>query len=448
MIRSGLLMLLALMLSSNTAHAQTDSVMVYAERQEWASAIRQLSISLQNDPANPELRFRMGQVLAWSGDYSGSIRTIRLLVADVPSYGEAIILLARVHSWNQDFDQAKALYASVSKTDPSYPDALAGLAQVSFYQGDLNTAYVATNDVLRSYPSNETARLVRESIRKGMRPESETRIQSPWDSDGNSTLILTETVGFSVRPGWSGSLRFRAVDNGTSVFGLTGGTRWNRYSAALGVNAYRQAKRLDLDASFSATFTSLIVFANRYGLFDTQTLIDRSISVTELGATHLYRRATHTLASTSTLAAYSSGNRRVNVSLDYGKAIALGDLTLTPGVAASVSSFLKNDPTGGFFAPKWWSVNTAKLSSIYRPASSAFNASLSVQAGAQTIAPYDAARIGPEFSYALDASVGYTPSQDLQIDAGYLYSTLVNTTSQGGGAFWAQRLSLRAYLRF
>jgi len=448
MIRSGLLMLMSLLLSTHAAHAQTDSVTVYVERQEWTSAIRHLQTSLTNDPANPELRFRLGQVLAWSGDYATSIQVLRVLLNDVPTYGEATILLARVHSWKLDFEQAKALYASVSKTDASYPDAQAGLAQISFYQGDLNAAYVAAGDVLRSYPANETARLVRESIQRGMRPDSETRIQSPWDSDGNSTLIVTETVGFSLRPGLTNTIRFRAVDTGTSVFGLTGGAKWNRYSASLGVNAYRQAKRLDLDASISARFTSIIVFANRYGLFDTQALIDRSISVTEVGATHLYRRATHTLASTSTLAAYSSGNQRVSASLDYGKAIALGDLTLTPGATSSFSSFLKNDPTGGFFAPKWWSVNTAKLSSVYSPASSAFNMSMSAQAGMQTIAPYNAERIGPDFSYAIDLSVGFVPSQDLQIEAGYMYSTLVNATSQGGGAYWAQRLSLRAFLRF
>jgi hypothetical protein len=74
--------------------------------------------------------------------------------------------------------------------------------------------------------------------------------------------------------------------------------------------------------------------------------------------------------------------------------------------------------------------------------------SMSAQAGMQTIAPYNAERIGPDFSYAIDLSVGFVPSQDLQIEAGYMYSTLVNATSQGGGAYWAQRLSLRAFLRF
>lgn len=448
MIRFGLLLLMSLWMGQHSAIAQTDSVMVYVERQDWASALRHVNTSLSHEPTNPELRFRLGQVLAWSGDTSESIRVLRSLLKDVPSYGEATILLARVHSWATDFDQAEALYRSVSKTDASYPDALAGLAQLAFYRGDLNTAYVASGDVLRSYPTNETARLVRESIRQGMRPDSETRIQAPWDSDGNSALILTETVGFSVRPGWTGTLRFRAVDNGTSVFGWSGGTRWNRYAASLGVNAYRQAKRLDLDASLSARFSSLVVFANRYGLFDTQTLIDRSVSVTEAGATHLYRRAALTLASTSTLAAYSTGNQRVSASLDLGQAFALGDLTLTPGVTASFSSFLKNDPTGGFFAPKWWSVNTAKLQSVYSPASFPVQASLAVQVGAQTIAPYDAVRIGPDLSYAIDASVGYAPSQDLQIEAGYMISTLVNTTSQGGGSYRAQRLGLRAYIRF
>jgi len=447
MIRTGLL-LLALTLGSLVAHAQTDSVSVYVERQQWSEAIRHLNTSLKTEPANPELRFRLGQVLAWSGDFNGSVTQLRALLADVPRYGEATILLARVHSWMGEFDQSKALYASVANTDPSYPDALAGLAQVAFYQGDLNTAYVAAGDVLRSYPSNETARTVRESIRKGMRPDSETRIMNPWDSDGNTTWMVTETVGFSVRPGLNGFVRFRAVDNGTSVFGWTGGARWNRFSASLGLNAYRQAKRLDLDASVSARFSDVIVFANRYGLYDTPLLIERAVSVTELGATHLVRRDALILASTSTLAAYSTGNRRLSASIDLGRAFALGDLTLTPGATTSMSAFLKNDPTGGFFAPKWWSVTTGRLQTVYTPAASAFFVSLNAQSGVQMIAPYDAERIGPDLSYAVDANVGYAPSQDLQIEAGYMYSTLVNATTQATGSYWAQRLALRIFLRF
>lgn len=447
MTRPGLL-LFTLILLARAANAQTDSVAVFVERQQWPEAIAYLNTALKANPTDAELRFRMGQVLAWSGDYSGSISTLRSLLSDVPTYGEATILLARVHSWKQDFAQAETLYSSVAPSDPSYPDARAGLAQLAYYRGDLNAAYVASTDVLNAYPGNETATLVRESIRKGMRPDSETRFQAPWDSDGNSALILTETVGFTVRPGLSGVVRFRAVDNGSTVFGWSAGARWNRYSASLGVNAYRQAARLDLDASLSARFTSFVVFANRYGLFDTRTLIDRSVSVTELGATHLYRRGTQSLASTSTLAAYSTGNRRVSASLDYGKSHAFGDVTLTPGATTTFSSFLNNDPTGGFFAPKWWSVNTAKLTSVYSPAFSAFHASLTAHLGVQTIAPYGAERIGPDLSYALDASIGYSPSQDLQIETGYLFSTLINTTSQGGTSYWAQRLGVRLFIRF
>jgi tetratricopeptide (TPR) repeat protein len=447
MIRTGLL-LMALILGPIAAQAQTDSVSVYVEREQWADAIRHLNTSLLADPANPELRFRLGQVLAWSGDFKGAVTHIRALINDVPTYGEATILLARVHSWMGEFDQAHALYSSVAKTDPAYPDALAGLAQLAFYRGDLNTAYVAANDVLRSYPGNETAKAVRESIRKGMRTESETRVMNPWDSDGNSTWMVTETVGFSIRPGFNGFVRVRAVDNGSSVFGWTGGARWNRFSASLGLNAYRQAKRLDLDASVSARFSNLLIFANRYGLYDTPVLIERAVSVTELGASHLMRRGTLALASTSTLAAYSTGNQRVSASVDLGKALALGDITLTPGATTSMSAFLKNDPTGGFFAPKWWSVTTARLQSVYAPASSPIFLSLNAQSGVQLIAPYDAERIGPDLSYAIDASVGYAPDQDVQIEAGYLYSTLVNATTQAGGSYWAQRLSLRVFLRF
>lgn len=447
MTRLGLLLLL-LLLTPIAAAAQTDPVSAAVERKDWPEAIRLLRTDLDADPGNPEIRFRMGQVTAWSGDFSGSILILRRLIEDVPTYGEAIILLARVHAWKGDFAQSEALYGSVARTDPSFPDALAGLAQLAYYRGDLNTAYVATSHILRSYPGNETALLVRDAIRRGMRTESEFRVLTPWDSDGNSTWILSEQVEFSLRPGVRSLVRFRAVDNGSAVFGGSGGIRWNRYSASLGLNAYRQAARFDIDASVSARFANTTVFGNRYGLFDTPTLIARSVSVTELGAAHLYRRGTITLATTSTLASYSTGNQRAALSVDLIRALPFGDFTVSPGATLAASGFLKNDPTGGFFAPKWWSVNTANLTTVYSPAASAFQLSLSTHAGVQSIAPYDAERIGPDFSYALDARASYVPSQDLQIDAGYMVSTLVGSTTQASDSYRAQRLGLRLFIRF
>ncbi len=443
----GLLLLMFVILPL-TASAQTDSVRVYVERQDFQSAIRLLDSVLTQDPENPELRYRLAQVTAWSGAYPSAIAILRKLVADIPSYSEAVVLLARVHSWNADYNQAETLYRSIVKEDPAYGDAQAGLAQLAFYKGALNEAYVLSNSVLVDFPENEVALQVRNSIQKGMRPESETQWMMPWDSEGNRGWVVSESVGFALRPGLGAFVKLRAVDNGASVFSWTGGARWSRYSASLGANAYRQTRRIDLEFSGSARFANSVIFANRYGLFDSQALIDRNVSITEIGGIHLYRRATQTLTSTSTFAAYSTGNQRIAVSLDYDKSFVLGEVTFRPGAVTSVSSFLKNDPTGGFFAPKWWNVSALKAATNYRPATSRFHASLTAQLGAQTIAPYGAERIGPDLSYSFDLSAGYTPSQDLQIVAGYLYSTLLNTTSQANDSYWAQRLGIRVFIRF
>ncbi len=454
MMRSGLLVLM-LVLSLRPAFAQTDSLTIFIERQDWGQAILLLNARLIERPGNADIRFKKAQVTAWSGDFRSAIVQLRALTSEYPEYTDAVILLARTHSWDGDYDAAETLYRRVQQSDPQYADALAGLAQVAFYRGDLTSAYVQTSSILNRYPTNDIAKLVRSSIQQGMKPESITSIIMPWDSDENRANLFSERLQFGWRPDVTAQMRFTAVNSlsgrfntDEQAYAMLGGAQYQRYTALIGGTYYPSSSKMDLSYSMSARFTDIIFYSNRYGLFDTPSLIARHVSLTELGATHLLLRGAHTLVSTATLATISIGNQTATASLDYSWSRQSGDFTLTPGAASRFTTFLKDDPTGGIFAPKWWNTTTAKLISAYRPASSRFFAESTANLGLQTVAPYGAPISGPELSYAVDLRVGYAANQDLLIEAGYLYSTLLNTTTQAADQYWVQRLGITVTARF
>ncbi len=454
MMRSGLLILM-LVLSFRPASAQTDSLTIYIERQNWEQAIILLNARLQESPGDADIRFRKAQVTAWSGDFRSAIVQLRALTNEYPEYTDAVILLARTHSWNGDYATAETIYRRVPESDPQYADALAGLAQVAFYRGDLTSAYVQTSSILDKYPSNTIARMVRTSIQQGMKPESITSIVMPWDSDENRAYLFSERIRFGWRPDVTAQVRFTAVNSLSDRFNtdeqayvMMGGAQYQRYTVLIGGTYYPGSSSLDFSYAMSARFANVIIYSNRYGFFDTPGLIARNVSLTELGASHLLLRGAHTLVSNASLAAISTGNQTAAASLDYSWSRQSGDITLTPGAASRFTTFLKDDPTGGIFAPKWWNTTTARLIAAYRPASSRFFAESTANLGLQTVAPYDAPISGPELSYAIELRVGYAANQDLLIEAGYMYSTLLSTTTQSADQYWVQRLGLTVTARF
>lgn len=454
MMRYGLLLLM-LVLSAHRASAQTDSLTIHIDRQDWQKAILLLNERLRESPGDVDIRFRKAQVTAWSGDFRSAIVQLRALTNEYPEYTDAVILLARTHSWNGDFTTAETIYRRVPESDPQHADALAGLAQVAFYRGDLTTAYVQSGVILKDYPANEIAKHVRSSIQQGMKPESVSSVSYPWDSEENRSYLVGERLSFGWRPDVTAQFRLTAVNSLSDVlntdeqaFGMLGGAQFQRYTALIGGTYYLGRSNMQLSYSMSARFANLLVYSNRYGLFDTPGLISRSVSLTELGATHLLHRGAHTLTSTASLATISTGNQTAAASLDYAWSRQAGDFTLTPGATSRFTTFLKDDPTGGIFAPKWWNSTTAKMNAAFRPASSRFFAESTVNLGMQFVAPYGTPISGPDLSYAIELRVGYAANQDLLFEAGYLYSTLLSTTTQTADHYWVQRIGLTITARF
>ncbi len=97
------------------------------ERGDYAEAARLGLTELQRDTANPELRLRVANSLAWTGQYAPAIRQYESL-ADTPLAAQASIGLGNVYLWSGRAHLADPLYRRALNADPTNADALQGLA--------------------------------------------------------------------------------------------------------------------------------------------------------------------------------------------------------------------------------------------------------------------------------------------------------------------------------
>ena len=97
------------------------------ERGDYAEAARRGLMELQRDPRDHELRFRVANSLAWTGQYREAVHQYELL-ADTPHAASASIGLANVYVWSGRPHRADPLFRRVLTGEPTNPDALQGLA--------------------------------------------------------------------------------------------------------------------------------------------------------------------------------------------------------------------------------------------------------------------------------------------------------------------------------
>ncbi len=112
---------------ASTSAATTPTSAQAYERGDYADAARRGLTELQRDPRDHELRFRVANSLAWTGQYREAVQQYELL-ADSPRAASASIGLANVYVWSGRPHRADPLFRRVLNGEPSNPDALQGLA--------------------------------------------------------------------------------------------------------------------------------------------------------------------------------------------------------------------------------------------------------------------------------------------------------------------------------
>ncbi len=106
--------------------AAATAVQAY-ERGAYAEAAQRGLMELQRDPRDHELRFKVANSLAWTGQYREAVQQYELLT-DTPRAASASIGLANVYVWSGRPHLADPLFRRVLTGEPSNPDALQGLA--------------------------------------------------------------------------------------------------------------------------------------------------------------------------------------------------------------------------------------------------------------------------------------------------------------------------------
>ncbi len=97
------------------------------ERGDYAEAARLGLTELERNTTNPELRLRVANSLAWTGQYGQAIRQYESL-ADTPLAAQASVGLGNVYLWSGRAHLADPLFRRALNTDPANADALRGLA--------------------------------------------------------------------------------------------------------------------------------------------------------------------------------------------------------------------------------------------------------------------------------------------------------------------------------
>lgn len=197
------------------------------------------------DPEDTDLKLEEAQILAWQGRLRAALARYDSVTAQYPDRRDAALARARTLAWANRFDAADSSYAAwlardpddlaaqsgraqvwawrgefkraergyraVLQADPRSVDALVGLAQLHYWQGRTGVAQREAGRALSLDSTNVGARQLVQTIRTGLRPSLEFRVEYTGDSDHNTgwTESATAEVGLApgVRATMSGGLR-------------------------------------------------------------------------------------------------------------------------------------------------------------------------------------------------------------------------------------------------
>ena len=126
----------------------------HAAARRFGEAIRDYERLLALVPGDTEVRARLAQLQAWSGNYDKAIVLYREVVARRPRDPGPRSDLADVLTWSNRLEEAERLYEQVLASDPGHHEALKGLARARLLRGDAASAGAVIDRALRLYPDD------------------------------------------------------------------------------------------------------------------------------------------------------------------------------------------------------------------------------------------------------------------------------------------------------
>lgn len=115
------------------------------------TAIRELKLVLNRDPANLDARVQLARIYSWNGQIGRAVDEADTVLMVAPHDKETLLVKANALEWDDRFDEAIPIYRKVIERDGDF-SARVGLASSTLYKGDraeserLARALTASND--------------------------------------------------------------------------------------------------------------------------------------------------------------------------------------------------------------------------------------------------------------------------------------------------------------
>ncbi|HET8649482.1 MAG TPA: tetratricopeptide repeat protein, partial [Gemmatimonadales bacterium] len=154
--------------------------------------------------AHPDRRdaaLERARTLAWANRFDAADSSYAAWLARDPDDLAAQTGRAQVWAWRGDFKRAERGYRAVLREDPWNVDALVGLAQLHYWQGRVGVAQREAARALSLDSTSVNARQLTQTIRTGLRPAVEFRVDYTRDSDHNTGWAESASAEMGVAPG-------------------------------------------------------------------------------------------------------------------------------------------------------------------------------------------------------------------------------------------------------
>lgn len=129
----------------------------------YDQAIREYSLALQQNPAVPQLHYRIGQLYLHKGDPNADDKAIAEFQKEKevdPQSAVSDLAIADIEMHRHNLDRAKPLYEEAAALDPSLIEARIGLAKLLLEQHDTQTAIAQLQAITAQHPDNAAAHYV------------------------------------------------------------------------------------------------------------------------------------------------------------------------------------------------------------------------------------------------------------------------------------------------
>lgn len=129
----------------------------------YDQAIREYSLALEQNPAVPQLHFRIGQLYLRKGDPDADDKALAEFRQEKkisPQAPTSDLAIADIDMHRHDIAAAQLLYEEAARLDPSLAEARIGLAKVHLEQNRIDAAIAQLQAVIAEHPDNAAAHYV------------------------------------------------------------------------------------------------------------------------------------------------------------------------------------------------------------------------------------------------------------------------------------------------